>query len=833
MLHRLWKIVAVVLLALAGSACSVTRNVPEGEYVLQSVKIKVGHETPRSERVSSDELEKYIRQSPNTRFLGTNLYVNLYNMGDKLYRKKQARRMRAAEKREKREKPKPIDKSIKKPKRKRKKREDNLFMRLGERAVLLDRDLTMRSADNLKVYVDSKGYFSSKVDYRIDTTSRRKRASVTYFIEQGEPYRIDTITYEFRDRFLEQIVKPDAALNTLLHKDDIFDITRLDLERERIAGYLKTVGFYNFTIGNIEYEADTLMGGRRAALKMIVKQNPRYNEQGRATWENNMIYRINRINIYPDYNPTAQRRRNDIQLDTTRYRGLNIISEGHQNLRSRVLRHTVPIYPNYIYNSEMVNRTYTDLMALGYFKSVRMTFNVSPETDYSQSRVSFVGAADSLLERGNDTKEGYLECNIHCTPMLKQSVKADLEGSVASSFYGLKGTLGYQNRNIFRGAESFDTSVSLGYEWMKNPEAKRRNATEFGVTAGVTFPHFLLPWRQRRYRSVNQPKTKVEVSLNFQDRPYYERVLSSAGVTYLWTNNHYSSFSLRPVDINVINVTRLDSNFLQIDSTDPENQGMVQNKYLKESFRTQFVGGLSFSYTFNNQRKDMSGNSTNIRFNLETAGNLIGGVKHLFFSPPAGGGEREIFGIPYSQYFRTDLSASHKITLGAKTALVGRLYGGVAMAYGNSSAVPFDRQFYSGGSNGMRGWAPRTLGQGSVLDPNDAFPIQTGDVKLEANLELRFPIWGMIRGATFFDLGNIWYIRHNEANPDGVFHFNNFYRQLGFNTGLGLRLDIKFFVLRLDWGIKLHNPNNPAGERWIQSFKFSDTAINFGVGYPF
>ena len=172
--------------------------------------------------------------------------------------------------------------------------------------------------------------------------------------------------------------------------------------------------------------------------------------------------------------------------------------------------------------------------------------------------------------------------------------------------------------------------------------------------------------------------------------------------------------------------------------------------------------------------------------------------------------------------------------LGGVTALVGHIYGGVAMAYGNSSSVPFDRQFYCGGSNGMRGWTPRTLGQGSVPDPHDAFPIQTGDVKLEANLELRFPIWGIVHGATFFDVGNVWYIKRSpDYSDDAVFFFDNFYKQLGFNTGFGLRFDIKFFVLRLDWGIQLHNPNNPAGERWIHNFKWKNTALNFGVGYPF
>ena len=360
---------------------------------------------------------------------------------------------------------------------------------------------------------------------------------------------------------------------------------------------------------------------------------------------------------------------------------------------------------------------------------------------------------------------------------------------------------------------------------MKARDAKKKRATEFGGTVGLTFPRFLVPWRTRRYRSVNQPKTKVELSINFQDRPYYRRTLSSAGMTYLWTNSRYSSFSLRPININVIDVGYLDQSFL-------EN---THNEYLRHSYEPQFIGGLSFGYGYNNQFKHLGGNATVIRFNAETAGNLIDGVEHLFYKPASGKDYYTIFGLQYAQYVRADLSLSRKIMLGEKSAMAWRLYGGVAIAYGNSTSVPFDRLFYAGGSNSMRGWSPRTLGPGSVPITDTEFPTQLGDMKLEANLEFRFPIWGIVHGATFFDVGNIWYVKNDpsEYSTAAVFHFRDFYKQLGFNTGLGLRFDIKFAVLRLDWGIQLHNPNNPAGKRWIRNFRWKNTALNFGVGYPF
>ena len=798
------RILLIAVLGLAGSACSVTRHIPEGQYFLQKIRIEDDKATPRQERIPASDLEKYVRQTPNKRFLGTNFYVWPYEQADPAKTNGW----------------------------------NDWKRRIGQAPVLLDMNLTERSVQNLKVYMDSKGFFTSRASCEVDTVSRRKRAILTFRTVQGEPYRIDSISYEFQDKFLEQIILPDTA-RTLLRTGNVFDVSVLDAERERITTYLRDRGYYNFSVNNILYRADTLVGGNRVNLRLVVRQNlAGYDERGRAMMEDNTIYRIDRINIFPDFDPTTLR--NDStrlgRLDTVSYRGLNVIYEKRLNLRPSVLRYTVPLYPNSVYNASQVSRTYSDLMALGYFKSAKISFDEQPRGADTANLISYIGeTADTTQFRY--TREGYLTCNIHCTPTLKQSFKVDLEGSTTSSFYGLTATVGYQNRNIFRGAESFDVSFTAGYEFMKAPDAKKKRATEFGINTGLTFPRFLVPWRTRRFRSVNQPKTKVEVSVNFQDRPYYRRMLSSAGLTYMWSNDRYSSFSLRPIDINVVDVSNLDVSFLMVDNPDAENgQELTPNRYLLESFNTQFIGGLSFSYSYNNQRKNLGGNATNIRFNLETAGNLIDGVERLFFSPSRSSeGHYMIFGIPYAQYFRTDLSVSRKIMLGEQTALVGRLYGGVAMAYGNSSSVPFDRQFYCGGSNGMRGWAPRTLGQGSVPDPHSSFPVQTGDVKLEANLELRFPIWSILHGATFFDLGNIWYIRQNPAEyaDDAVFRFDRFYNQLGFNTGIGLRFDIKFAVLRLDWGIQLHNPNNPAGERWIHNFKWKNTALNFGVGYPF
>ena len=226
-----------------------------------------------------------------------------------------------------------------------------------------------------------------------------------------------------------------------------------------------------------------------------------------------------------------------------------------------------------------------------------------------------------------------------------------------------------------------------------------------------------------------------------------------------------------------------------------------------------------------------------LRLNVETSGNLIQGINSLFSHHASGKDYYEILGVRYSQYVRAEANISHKIDLGHKMALAGRLFGGVGVTYGNSRgrSIPFDRMFYCGGANSMRGWVPRTLGPGNKAEVlGSVYPAQVGDVRLEANLEFRFPVWGFFHGAIFFDAGNVWYLRNSEgSNSEEVFHWDRFYKQLGLNTGIGLRVDIKFVVLRFDLGMQLHNPGRPVGERWIHNLRWSNMAINFGVGYPF
>ena len=478
-----------------------------------------------------------------------------------------------------------------------------------------------------------------------------------------------------------------------------------------IARDLRDRGYYNFSVNNISYRYpyDTV-GSRVGDLTMVVKQYlTGYNDRGEPVMENNKVYRISEINMLPGYDPTVSFTDREVRYDTVAYRGLNVVYDGKHNVRPRVLRQAIPLYPNYLYNAEQINRTYHNIMSLGYFKSTRITFDELPAPD-STNLVSYIGNADDSLAT-QYTQEGYLRCNILGTPQLKQSYKIDLEGTTTSSFYGLKASVGYQNRNLFRGMESFDIAFSIGHEFMKSRDSGKRNAKEFGVTAGLAFPRFLLPFFSSRYRpSLVTPRTRLELSFNYQDRPYYRRTLTSMTWTYSWSNEKYSSFAVRPVDLNLVDMSYINQDFFE----------KLQNLYLRNSYTSQLVAGISGSYTYNNQLKNPGRNATLVRFNWETAGNLIGGLEHLFSSPAKGKDYYEIFGIQYSQYFRVDLSASRKIMLGEKAAIAGRLYAGCGLAYGNSTSIPFDRLFYCGGISADA--APLTIIDGIEGDINKVNP---------------------------------------------------------------------------------------------------------------
>lgn len=801
--HSIAHYAGIVLVGILLSSCNSTRHFSSGEYLLRKVDIVVAHadydsiEIDKADRITAKDLEKYQRQAPNKRLLGTNIPLGIYSTAN------------------------PSKNNW----------WNDTRRRIGSSPVIFDPVLAENSTEAMKIYMDSRGYLKSDVSYRVDTTGQK--AKLTYYARTDLPYTIASLNYDFRDDFLKGIILEDTA-SSLIRAGDLFDSNVLAEERNRITAYLKDRGYFDFTVNNISFSIDTVSRQREVGITMIVRQyEADAGRNGETILDNNKVYRIKDIYVYPDYDPSvmagdpAYRAR----LDTIYYKGLHIVYEDKPRVRKEIIRSAVNLFPNSLYDASQVRRTYNNLMLLGYYRSANIQFRqTEPDTLLSDNRIIYIGdpAADLSSTAVPLTEEGYLTGNIYLSPQKKQSITTEFEGTMTSDYFGLILRLGYQNRNIFRGAELLDIGLRGGYEFLRNNNTGK-SSFEIGGTANVTFPRFIAPFGINRYNRIYNPKTRAEIAYNAQQRPYYNRTISSAIWGYSWGNGRNSSFILRPVDINVINMGSIDPEFLADISSNP---------YLENSYKSQVIAGLSGSYIFNNQLRNINNNSTTLRVNYETNGNLIYGLFNIF----QGHSDTpyKLFGTPFAQYFRVDANISHRIALGERSSLVYRFYGGWANNYGNGRSIPFDRFFYSGGLNSMRGWVSRTLGPGNTPEPTDVtFPRQVGNIKLETNLEARFPIWGIVNGAVFFDAGNIWWARRNmldgseSEDPKGLFELNTFYKQLGFNTGLGVRLDFNLFVFRLDWGLQLHNPNKPAGQRWIQTFGTRNSTLNFGVGYPF
>lgn len=791
---RLTKAIFILLCVLLCS-CSVTRRLGEGEYLLSDVKVDVvdADSLSRKERIQESNLSRYIKQTPNSRFLGTNFYAWVYSLANP-------------------EKQGWLSRFVRK---------------VGEEPVIYDSTMSERSVRDMDLYMYGMGFLQASSNYSVDT-ARRRRAVVTYNATQSTPYRIGSIEYVFNDETVRPVILEDTSAS-MVRSGDIFDINVLDRERGRITQRLNDEGFYSFKVNNISYVADSSVGNRVVDLQMVVQNGiTGYSEQGRAIRENNMIYRINNINVFPDFDPmTMAADRGAITSalsDTLVYEGLNIISNNRDAFRPAVLRQIIGLNANDRYSASQIQSTYNELMRLGYFRSVSIVFTDVSDTTSMNNLVSFRGANGDTTEYM--PRIGLLDCNIVCTPGKRQSYTAELEGTTTSNYYGIMATLGYQNRNIFRGFELFDASLRGGYEYLTSTGSQ--DSFEVGGSVSFTFPRFISPIRFDTKYDIYNTISRLEFSYDVERRPYYYRTLSSGVWGYQWSAYRHESYVIRPIDISVVKLKDMDETYLE----------SIDNPYLINSYQSQFIGGISGSYIYNNSENNTNLNSTKWRVNLETNGNLIGAVSSLFdneYTAEDGETYNRIFGVRYAQYVRGDIDFAKSFQLGRESALVYRFYAGAGLTYGNSSSIPYEKLFYCGGSNSMRGWQARTLGPGSTPEPTDVvYDSQLGNFKLETNLEARFPLWGMFKGAVFCDLGNVWYLKSDEIDdPDGVFQIDSFYEQLGFDAGLGLRMDFNFFVFRVDWGIQIHNPNKAVGERWIQNFDLSNTALNFGIGYPF
>lgn len=784
-MKRILHICYIIGFVLALAACSSTKYVGEGEYLLDAVEIKVD-----DDNFKSADLKSYLHQQPNFKvfwLMKWQLYIYGWSgKSEKNWFNRQLRKM-------------------------------------GEPPVILDTTLVDQSIAELKRFCVNKGYVNADVTASIDTT-KRKKAVVTYNITANEPYRIRNYAMQLDDPKIDSLARQTPpprhpilsafrptpeGYTSLVKEGGLFDRDDLDKERQRITNLLRRQGYYAFHKDYLAYMADSSFNQNVVDVDMLLKPYRQLRADGSVVDTCHHQYYIKSVKVVTDYNAISEEDESRFMLtDSVRSRDIDILyGKGGRSVRPGVLRKSTYLIPGQLYNERAVEHTYSSFARLRALKNVNIRFTEVEE---------------------NDTMK--LNCFILTSPAKLQSFGVDLEGTNSAGDLGFASSLNYQHRNLFKGAEIFSARIRGAYESLSGRGTSGLGSYwEFGSEASVRFPRFLFPFLSYKFRRMMQASTELKVSYNRQSRPEYERSILSGAWSYIWQSrtNSQARHIFKMFDVDYVYLPHVDPAFR--DSL-PEVMALY-------NYSNQFILGVGYTYMFNNYSpQNRQRNTHSLRVSLEMAGNMLNAISHISGANKNQDGLYELFGIPYAQFAKVDVDFSKGWVLDRRNRLAFHIGGGVAVPYGNADLVPFERRYFSGGANSVRGWSVRELGPGSMyVTDNTSFAMQVGDIRLDVNLEYRTKLFWKFEMAAYLDAGNIWTIRQRPEFPNGNFDFSRFYKEIAFSYGLGLRLDFDFFLLRFDTGMKAYNPQERGSRRWAFLHpNFTDNfAWHFAVGYPF
>jgi len=696
--------------------------------------------------------------------------------------------------------------------------------RLGAAPVLLDSALVDNSMNSMRVYLNNKGYFGAHLTRQIHY--RRTKASVTYNTITPAPFIFGNITYDIADDSLQYFVNKMQA-NSLLKQGGQYDAYLLRDERERITKELKDIGYYAFSREFIFFEIDTSQVQRKADVKIYI-QNRRIQGASATDSLNEMPhirYFINNVYIYS--NQTGMTSDSSFVLDTLAYRPSYDTSGQSNPLFYQIYRERIRVRPEAIaravfvkpgepFSQQNINLTYNRIQNLGLSRYVSVA--VSP--------------ANSAVH-GNIPVSSLLDCDVRMirTPVNMYTIEA--EGTNAGGFVGLGGSFNYRNRNIFRGAEILRLKIYGAFEIQPDlvgdggTNNNLFNSLEGGFETGLDFPGLLTPFRSRQLYQNARAKTSVQIGFNYQERDEYMRYLSSLSMGYEWNSSLTQKHLFSPLDVSSVSISR--------DSTFSEYLNALEDPRFLIQYTDHLVMAMKYSYIFNNQNVSKRKNFFYFRLNLESAGNVLNLYSNISNSNKDEGGYYSLFGIRYAQYLRGDIDFRYFRVLDERSQFVYRAAFGIGVPYGNSVALPFEKGFFAGGANGLRGWPVKSLGPGTYSSADGKNFESVGDLWIEANVEYRFPMYSFLNGALFSDIGNVWLLKENQDFPGGNIVSRGFFESLALDAGLGFRLDFSFFIFRIDAGLPVYDPGNEIGKRWVNfpKFQMSNLNWNFGIGYPF
>ncbi|WP_179343670.1 translocation and assembly module lipoprotein TamL [Winogradskyella ursingii] len=667
------------------------------------------------------------------------------------------------------------------------------YKQIGEKPVYQSDVETFEVEDVLINRLENNGFFYSRASSSFD--EKENEASVNYNLRVPSPYRMENYR---TDSLTEPIATPikEAVSQTKLIKDMRFNLNNMKLERQRIDANLKNKGYYNFNADFLIFEADTNQyANKRFDLFLTMKKDV----PQRAT----VPYELLRVNVYPNYHLEDSTLSVSERLDNKNYYQDTLFFKPNR------LNPFITLEEGQLYNPNTSKNTARRLSTIGAYKFVNIQYK---EIDSALT--------DSL---------GALEANIYLSPLTKRAIKAELQAVTKSNnFAGPNLALTFSNRNLFKGGETFNLTANVGYETqIANGDNAGLSSLELGLKGELIFPRVISPFNiDENFFEYSVPKTKTSLGFSYLSRSkLYELLSGNALFGYSWNANRYITYEVNPISVN----------YTRLSNTTPEFEDILdENPFLRRSFDQQFISGLTMSFTYNGMVDPSDPNQFFLNTTLDVAGNSIS----LFGKDEADGEPRTFLGLEYAQYAKADIDFRFHLNFGKgrQQTLATRLFAGYGLAYGNSDVLPFIKQYFSGGPYSVRAFRIRSLGPGTYSEDDDpdsdgTFFDQTGNIRLEGNVEYRFPIVGFFKGAVFADAGNVW---NSKANPafNGEDKFtSNFINELGMGAGIGLRIDVQGFVIRFDLAAPFHDPSLPEGQRF--DFQFDEPVLNFAIGYSF
>lgn len=781
------KILCIVVGMIGLSSCSTTRYVPDGERLLKTSLVQISNTDKNIDNSAFVQLQK---QRPNARFLG------IYPLKLKLYGLTNETKQNAWHR---------------------------FWRKAGEPPVVFDSTYADQSVLQMEAYLMSKGHFSPQINYECVPKGKRK-VKLIYRIETGPYYRLRKVELDVRDDSLKERFRQWES-RRLIQPGQSFDLSRLDRERNRIVRLMQNEGYYYFNKEHLNYEIDSSLNAYQMDVKLIINKPDL--QRNDPVGDYHRRYPIEEVYIYPDLKRLSDsvvamdtlfynynKAKNDTQTLTYHFVHGQKLTISPYTVTSRI-----EMTPGDLFRLNEIERTYENLVDMRVYQSTNV--HIQDVSHWSVDSSQYTPALLAKIEM--------MQGPIH-------NWTSDVELTTSSSWQGSAINTAYQNKNLFGGAEIFNVRLrgAVELQYLLNKEKRQQagfqiiNNFDIKLETTLEIPRFLAPVKTSRFSQSFRPRTIITAGYNYQLKPsYYQRTIVNAAWGYVWRQKRITH-TLFPLDINSVKINQTEEFAKKIDTLSQ------LNKRLKYQYDDHLIFAARYNFLYNEQQLGRRVNFNMIRASLETSGNFLYLISTAASLPKSDENQYQLLGLAFSQYVRFDVDAKRHWYFKYDQAFVLRTMFGAGISYGNSKALPYEKGFFAGGTNNIRAWPLNLLGPGSYYDPTKPTIERVGDIVFVANAEYRFPVYESFKGAFFVDAGNIWLRGENPEFLNGNFKMSRFLEDLAIGSGLGVRWDLGFFVIRLDAAFPLRDPAKETGSKWVvPKLQWKDIILNFGIGYPF